>query len=305
MIFGNHQSQQQQQRVINPIKSLTNAFASVSITTSPMSNSIPFPVDEIPKRYLKPKLSELDINDPATYRPRADGIHVNVILQQATLTGWLTKHRAPTFSFIKNIKRRFVVLVDRMLYTFKSEQAETYREFLELTVNTNAFVTDQFPGALFCIEIKKKGVDESWILQADDAETMKLWLDRIKRTISWLRAGHHQHCTITKDSLSEIVTEEQEYSMIAANAKKQHFFESSPNSSASSVAYPMPSSPTTYENDSIYSFSSTEYSLDSSTTTTARRHSSLRTSSRPLPNILPPQLPPPKFQLPPIPSSFV
>lgn len=329
MIFGNQSQRKQQQRqpAIKPKKILTNALIFVS-TTAPMSTSIPFPVDEIPARHLKQNINDLDFNDPATFRPRADGIHVNVILQHATLVGWLTKHRTPTFSFMKNIKRRYVVLVDRMLYTFKAEKADTYREFLELTPNTNAFVTDQFSGVLFCIEIKKKGVDESWFLQADDAESMKLWLDRIKRTISWLRAGYTG--TITKSSLSQIITEEEEYSLVAASVRKQGIYQSAESSksntsiesgSSSSIVFPLPptsqpSSPTSfipqqYENGSVTSFqSSADFSASEYSVDTPRRHSSLR-MTRPslisvssLPTVLPPQLPPPKSQLPPIPSSY-
>jgi hypothetical protein len=303
-----------------------------------MAHSIPFPVNEIRVRKVRTNDSQLDLNDPATYRPRANGIHVDLILQQATITGWLTKHRAPTFSFMKNIKRRYVVLVDRFLYAFKSETPETYREFLELTVNSHAFVTDQFSGALFCIEIKKMGYDDSWFLQADDAETMKLWLDRIKRTISWLREGHSG--TITKTSLAKVITEEEEYSLAAANARQAIY--DSPSSSksnisidtctsSSSIIFPLPppsqqnsihhqsqpSSPISshYENGSISSFqssvggfSSSEYSAMDS----PRRKSSLRVSrpslsssnysNNTIPTVLPPQLPPPKSLPPPVPS---
>jgi hypothetical protein len=323
---------------IKPMEILTNAFASVS-NTAPISGSIPFPFDQ--QQYLPPikktKTSDsmLDLNDPQTYRPKAHGIHVDVILQQATCSGWLTKHRAPTFSFMKNIKRRYIVLVDRMLYGFKSETPETYREFLELTKNTHAFVTDQFAGELYCIEIKKMGCDDasSWFLQADDAESMKLWLDRIKRTIAWLRTGTSG--TITIGCLTTITTEEEEYSRIANNAKQAIY--SSPTSSQSNISlsdsnsWPLslnssfiattttntmqPSSPITnnnMENESILSFSSSEYSsMERNNSFNDSRKSSLRVArpslSSPsnytiMPTVLPPQLPPPKTQPPPIPS---
>lgn len=316
---------------------LTNALASVS-NTAPLSGSMPFPFDQPqylpPIKRVKTSDSMLDLNDPQTYRPKAHGIHVDVILQQATCSGWLTKHRAPTFSFMKNIKRRYVVLVDRMLYGFKSETPETYREFLELTKNTHAFVTDQFAGELYCIEIKKMGYDDSssWFLQADDAESMKLWLDRIKRTIAWLRTGTSG--TITKGSLTTITTEEEEYSRIVNNTKQTIY--SSPTSSQSNISLsdsnswphslnssfivttttstinPMqPSSPITnnnLENESILSFSSSEYSsVERNNSFNDSRKSSLRVARPSLSSpsnytVLPPQLPPPKTQPPPIPS---
>lgn len=127
----------------------------------------------------------IDINDPAIYKPSSNGIHLDIIFQQAICSGWLTKHRAPNFAFMKSTKRRYVVLVDRMLYSFKSERPTTYREFFEITKDTHAYVTEGY-----CIEIKKKGYDDLnsiWQLQADNVESMKLWLSRIKRVIDLLK----------------------------------------------------------------------------------------------------------------------
>ncbi|CAO3651779.1 unnamed protein product [Mucor fragilis] len=322
---------------IKPLEILTNAFASVS-NTAPMSGSIPFFDQEdylapTPVKRIETSDSMLDLNDPATFRPKAHGIHVDVILQQATCSSWLTKHVAPTFSFMKSTKRRYVVLVDRLLYAFKSETPDTYREFFELTKDTHAFVTDQFAGQLYCIEIKKMGQLEaySWFLQADDAESMKLWLDRIKRTIAWLRNGTSG--TITKGSLTKITTEDEEYSRIANNARQAIY--SSPTSSQSNVslsdsnswshslnspfiatATTIAPTPTQFintnfiENDSVLSFSSSEYSpMEQNSGFSGSRKSSLRLAR---PNVssqsnytimpIPAQLPPPKSQPPPIPS---
>jgi hypothetical protein len=325
MVFGNSGTHPHKK----PMKIFTNA-----LQTAPMSGSLPFPVDELPIRKVKSH-GILDLNDPNTYRPRANGAHVDIILEQATCAEWMTKHRAPTFSFMKNIKRRYIVLVDRMLYAFKSESPDTYREFLELTKNTHAFVTDQFAGELFCIEIKKMGHDDasSWFLQADNAESMKLWLDRIKRTIAMIRAGHSS--TITKDALTKVTTEEEEYSKIATKAR--HELYSSPTSSQSNISFEyvdqrenqswpqsvnssfiatiQPSSPisATNECESVSSAGfSSEYSMERNNSYTSnsspRRQSSLRVTTRPnltnyvISTVLPPQLPPPKSQPPPIPS---
>ncbi|KAI8642920.1 hypothetical protein BD408DRAFT_415849 [Parasitella parasitica] len=352
MVFGNRSPQSQvsssssstkalsRGNHIKPLEILTNAFASVS-NAAPMSGSIPFPFNQeqslaITMKRIKTSDSMLDLSDPQTYRPKLHGIHVDAILQQATCSGWLNKHRAPTFSFMKNIKRRYVVLVDRMLYAFKLETPDTYREFLELTKNTHAFVTDQFAGELFCIEIRKVGPDDtcSWFLQADDAESMKLWLNRIKKTVALLRAGTSDNTTITEESLATITTEDEEYARIAHNVKKQVIY-SSPASSQSNVSlsdsnsWPHslsssfittsinPVQPITHsnnmENESILSFASSDYSsiLDINPSFNSSRKSSLRVA-RPslsssstnysLPAVLPPQLPPPKSQPPPIPS---
>jgi hypothetical protein len=306
MVFGNNSSQ------IKPMKILTNV-----LQTAPMSGSLPFPVDTV---HRVKNHGMLDLNDPSTYRPRPGGVHVDLILEQATCAGWMTKHRAPTFSFMKNIKRRYIVLVDRMLYAFKSESPDTYREFFELTKNTHAFVTDQFAGELFCIEIKKMGHDDasSWFLQADNAESMKLWLDRIKRTIVMLREDYSS--TITKDVLAKATTEEEEYSMIASKARELY---NSPTSSQSNISFDyldhpssmnssfiatQPSSPVSATNESISSAGfASEYSMERNNSSLPRRQSSLRAGRPNLANyvmatVLPPQLPPPKSQPPPIPS---
>jgi hypothetical protein len=110
---------------------------------------------------------------------------------------------------MKSQKKRYVVLVDRLLYTFKSETPDSYREFLEINKNTHAFATDQFSG-LYCIEIKKVSPNEtvSWYLQAEDAETMKLWLSKIRSTIVWLASdekGAYTKETIRKKSIASSV----------------------------------------------------------------------------------------------------
>ncbi|GAA5795932.1 hypothetical protein EDC94DRAFT_619793 [Helicostylum pulchrum] len=295
------------------MKNLSNSL----YITSPMS--IPFPVDEMRVRQSK-NPNQFDMNDPSSYKPRANGVNVGLILQQAIHSGWMIKHRTPTFSFMKSSKPRLVVLVDRMLYTFKSNTPEIYREFYELTANTNAYVTDQISGVLFCIEIKKKGHEEAWYLQADDAESMKVWLDRIKRTISCVRASNNNSTgTITSASLLNITTEEEEYTMVANNKLYE-----SPVSSKSELSLDTttstimlfnsphtstPSSPVSsiiYEDESVSSFQSSIGAVSDYSLECPRRQSSQRVSrpsiSYSLSTVPPPQLPPPKTQPPPIPS---
>ncbi|KAG2230283.1 hypothetical protein BDF21DRAFT_429032 [Thamnidium elegans] len=288
------------------MKNLSNSL----YITSPMS--IPFPVDEM--RVRQPKnTGQFDMNDPSSYKPRANGVNVGLILQQAIHSGWMTKHRTPTFSFMKNSKPRLVVLVDRMLYTFKSNTPETYREFYELTANTNAYVTDQISGVLFCIEIKKKGQEEAWYLQAEDAESMKVWLDRIKRTISCVRASNNNTDTITNASLLNITTEEEEYTMATNNKLYESPVSSKSELSLDTILFhshnSQPSSPVSsiiYENESVSSFQSSIGAISDYSLECPRRKSSQRVSrpsiSYSLSTVPPPQLPPPKTQPPPIPS---
>ncbi|KAI8879012.1 hypothetical protein K501DRAFT_257588 [Backusella circina FSU 941] len=205
----------------------------------------------------------INLNDPAVYRPTPKGIPLKLIFQQATCQGWLTKHQAPTFSFMKTQKKRYVVLVDRLLYTFKSETPDSYREFLEINKHTHAFATDLFSG-LYCIEIKKVSPSEtvSWYLQAEDAETMKVWLSNIRSTIAWLvddEQGAYTKDTIRKKSI------------------------------ASSV---LTTSSSDTKSDSHYYGNNNNNNINHH-----HHHRPYR-----VPSVLPPQLPPPKSMPPPIPS---
>ncbi|KAG0167010.1 hypothetical protein DFQ28_006701 [Apophysomyces sp. BC1034] len=196
-----------------PIQVLASALASVA--TVPVSGSLPFPTDlESPQRakMQQSRLNETipeNMDDPALFRPNPTGINPPLIWHHCTLKGWLTKHVPPAFSFTKSRKKRFVILADRMLYTFKTDQQTNhYREFMELTPSTSVFVTDHFAGVPYCIEIRKiKEETNHWYLQAPDAETMKLWLERLKKTIHWLRQGHPG--TINLEKLATIDTNEE------------------------------------------------------------------------------------------------
>jgi hypothetical protein len=183
-----------------------HSFYSDSITKNSSSSASVYSAET---NHSQASEKSINLNDPALYKPTSKGVPLKLIFQQATCQGWLTKHQAPTFSFMKSQKKRYVVLVDRLLYTFKSETPDSYREFLEINKNTHAFATDQFSG-LYCIEIKKVSPNEtvSWYLQAEDAETMKLWLSKIRSTIVWLASdekGAYTKETIRKKSIASSV----------------------------------------------------------------------------------------------------
>lgn len=198
-----------------------------STTTSPRrSNSLDFPAHSTGKRsivntlihpsaksdpasgtpFLPSTIPPPEINDPALFRPDYGRATVNVVWRYCAIRGWLTKHTPPTYSFSKTRKMRYIVLADRMIYAFKTESPTPfYREFLELSADTNVFVTDRFPGVLYCIAVNKRS--KTWYLQCEDAHTMKLWLDRLKRTLGWLRANRESSGIVTLQRLSEVPTE--------------------------------------------------------------------------------------------------
>ncbi|KAI9276900.1 hypothetical protein BDA99DRAFT_429892, partial [Phascolomyces articulosus] len=160
--------------------------------TSPSVSEEPYIAEESePENNLSSTSDTLPdvIHDPGLYRPSYGGVNVTAVWKNCTIRGWMTKHIPPSYSFTKTKKQRYVILADRMLYTFKTDKTTPhYREFFELTQDTSVFVTDYITGALFCIEITKlAGEKKSWYLQCQSAEHMKLWLDKLKKTVAWLR----------------------------------------------------------------------------------------------------------------------
>ncbi|KAG2217616.1 hypothetical protein INT45_004171 [Circinella minor] len=154
-------------------------------TTSP--SEIPFISEETENHSNGSNIPVIE--DPALFRPSHGGVNITAVWQNCTMRGWMTKHIPPSYSFTKTKKKRYVVLADRMIYTFKTDQPTAhYREFFQLTKDTSVFVTDFITGAMFCIEVTKlAGEKKSWYLQCQSADHMKLWLDRLKKTVAWLR----------------------------------------------------------------------------------------------------------------------
>ncbi|KAI9315965.1 hypothetical protein BX666DRAFT_1953270 [Dichotomocladium elegans] len=130
----------------------------------------------------------VDLNDPASFRPLAMGTHAALLWPFALMQGWMTKYTPPAYSFIKTKHRRFVIIVDRMVYTFKADNPQhDFREFFELTPNTSVSLTDQFSGCMHCIELERREDGRTWYLEPENVEDLNLWLDRLKGAIEWLR----------------------------------------------------------------------------------------------------------------------
>ncbi|KAI7856131.1 hypothetical protein BDC45DRAFT_504379 [Circinella umbellata] len=171
-------------------------------TTSP--SEIPF-ISEETENHSNGNIPVIE--DPALFRPSPGGVNITAVWQNCTMRGWMTKHIPPSYSFTKTKKKRYVVLADRMLYTFKTDKPTAhYREFFQLTKDTSVFVTDFITGAMFCIEVTKlAGEKKSWYLQCQSADHMKLWLDRLKKTVAWLRDVGEG--VVTNRDLAKIQTE--------------------------------------------------------------------------------------------------
>ncbi|OBZ84619.1 hypothetical protein A0J61_07333 [Choanephora cucurbitarum] len=308
------------------MESFTNVLASVSLT-QPVQSSLVFPMDQPSVRKEKTREDMLDTNNPETFMPRPNGTHINLILQHANHVDWMTKHRVPGFSLMKSAKKRYIVLVDRILYAFKTETPTQYRSFFILTKDTYAFATDKF--APFCIEIRKTDTSTSWFLQAESADMMKTWLDKIKRTIGLIRQEHNT--LITNYQLTQVTTEEEAYAMAlgkqpssaslksyqsSLSTERRPSFTSSTFSSfiPDALVY-QPSTPVSLshpdEHESLSSYPSspglsTRYFAEGNRSCELPKRQvpsmSKFASTSTLPAILPPQLPPPRTQPPPIPS---
>lgn len=175
ILTNNHHNNNSQHQNINKYQTTTPT------TTLSSSSSGSFP--------LTPANAHVDLDDPQVYRPLSFEHHAGVLWPLATIQGYATKHMPQAFSFTKTRKRRYVLLLDRMLYTFKNDVPKAdFREFFELTKTTNVVVTDQFPGVSYLLEIHRQEDGRTWYLQLDDVESMKAWLDRLKKTVQWLRS---------------------------------------------------------------------------------------------------------------------
>ncbi|KAJ8660815.1 hypothetical protein O0I10_003458 [Lichtheimia ornata] len=150
------------------------------------------------------------MQNPSIFGPVHGQVQSDVVWHYFTLRGWLTKHVPPSYSFTKSSKLRYLILADRMLYVFKNDRPTLqYREFFELTKDTQVFVSDRFTGVLYCLVISKRdGLDQKkWYLECADAETMKEWLDKLKKTVAWLKENDNINSVITLSKLSNIQSE--------------------------------------------------------------------------------------------------
>ncbi|KAI7874720.1 hypothetical protein K492DRAFT_221979 [Lichtheimia hyalospora FSU 10163] len=145
------------------------------------------------------------MQDPSMFGPAHGQVRQDIVWQYFTLRGWLTKHVPPSYSFTKSSKLRYFILTDRMLYIFKNDQPTLqYREFFELNKDTQVFVSDRFTGILYCLVISKRdGLDhKNWYLECADVDTMKEWLDKLKKTVAWLKENDTSNTVITLSKLS-------------------------------------------------------------------------------------------------------
>ncbi|KAI9266945.1 hypothetical protein BY458DRAFT_534001 [Sporodiniella umbellata] len=176
---------------------------------------------------------------------------------------WLYKYEPPHFAFAKAWKKRFCVLTDRTVYIFKSSKpSQPIREQFELTENTCVFVTEEFKKG-YVIELRK--AQSKWYIRCPSVDQMKLWLERMKKIVGCIKLGFHGSFT---PHLLTHLTLADNYQVLSRN--KHH-------------SLPLPDPPLYKKSIVVPQRKSLAEIPDWET-------------------IIPPQLPPPRTKLPPLPE---
>ncbi|KAI9313813.1 hypothetical protein BX666DRAFT_1863764 [Dichotomocladium elegans] len=107
---------------------------------------------------------------------------------------WLYKHEVPSFAFARSWKKRYIVLIDKTLYVFKSTKpTSSVREHFGLTDDTLVFVSEEFKKSSFVLEIRKPLL--KWYLRCESANQLKEWLEAMKKVAACLKLGHRASLT--------------------------------------------------------------------------------------------------------------
>ncbi|KAI9299463.1 hypothetical protein BJ944DRAFT_274216 [Cunninghamella echinulata] len=141
-------------------------------------------------------------NDPWT-------MTVNLTLNDAICQDWLYKYETPTFAFSRSWKRRYVVLLDKTVYIFKSSHHSQhhYKKFYTtsssssfstttppipsdrflLTEDTLVFVSQEFKKGCV-IELRKPLC--KWYLRCESIDQMKCWLKILKKVVACIKLNY-------------------------------------------------------------------------------------------------------------------
>ncbi|KAI8070296.1 hypothetical protein BDF21DRAFT_454395 [Thamnidium elegans] len=114
---------------------------------------------------------------------------VKYALEHAINSDWLHKYEQPsTFGFGRSWKRRLFVLVDRIVYIFKtSKPTNPAREHFLLTNDTFVFVTEEFKKG-FIIELRKPLC--KWYIRCESVNQMRQWLESMKKIVACIKIGY-------------------------------------------------------------------------------------------------------------------
>ncbi|ORY93480.1 hypothetical protein BCR43DRAFT_496994 [Syncephalastrum racemosum] len=113
---------------------------------------------------------------------------IKAALEDAVCSDWLHKYDPPaTFAF-RAWKRRYFVIVDRIVYVFKSTKSTApAREHFLITDDTLVFVTEEFKKGCV-LELRKPLC--TWYLRCDSTVQMKSWLEALKKIVACIKLGY-------------------------------------------------------------------------------------------------------------------
>ncbi|ORY01156.1 hypothetical protein K493DRAFT_312562 [Basidiobolus meristosporus CBS 931.73] len=124
-----------------------------------------------------------DISDDSTPPSSKYSVTVSEVYMIAILAGWVLKLSNTSFFSLKSWKRRFLVLTPTTLFRYKSSAPTAVAdEYLELTSDTIACVTDKFAGKRWVLEITSPS-KPSWYIQTESLDELKTWLNALKASV--------------------------------------------------------------------------------------------------------------------------
>lgn len=272
---------------------------------------------------------------------------VKVALENAICSNWLYKYDPPSSSIASFVisrrlswKRRFVVLVDRIVYIFKSDSKSTHpaREYFLLTDDTLCFASEEFSNekkGYYVLELRKPLF--KWYLRYETAAEMQFWMEAMKKIVAYTKLGHRGE-TLSASMLATLkLTDDSRLLTVAPQQQQQQYMGRSisattttttttatkakhpPATLRASLPPTLPST-TNVRNDNraetsqwwnnYEPFADKKNERRSSTPPTVRSYPTSdnlkRQSLARIPDwerVLPPQMPPPRSSPPPVPSS--
>ncbi|KAI7859313.1 hypothetical protein BDC45DRAFT_497327 [Circinella umbellata] len=177
---------------------------------------------------------------------------VKSALEKAICKNWIYKYEQPTFTFARAWKRRYVILVDKIVYIFKSNKStHPAREHFILTEDTLVFVSEEFKKG-YVVEIRKPLC--KWYLRCESASQMKHWLESMKKIVACVKVGHSGKLSSSMLANLQLTDDYQLLSSSTLNPSS-----TSPRNSI--VIEQQPISPTTMASPSIHKNKTTKYRL--------------------------------------------
>ncbi|OBZ81950.1 hypothetical protein A0J61_09999 [Choanephora cucurbitarum] len=144
-------------------------------------------------------------------------------LESCMLSGWMQKYETPTFAFSRSWKPRMFVLLDRILFVFKSNKlTNPAREYFVLTEDTFVFVTEEFKKG-YVIELRKPLC--KWFIRCESIDQMKQWLEAMKKIVACIKIGYDG---LLNEAILKSITLTDDYRILIPSHIKKSYRQSLP-----------------------------------------------------------------------------